>query len=417
MDRRRSLSGLGAAALAALAGLAALPVAIGCSAVGGSPAQEQEGAGGPRAEPPAAGGEEDGAGGLGAPDDPALGGTAEPPPDPNADKDGDGFTPARGDCNDADANVNPGAIEVEVTEPDASGEVPAPADEDCDGAIDNVAPPCDEGLALADFDPMSGARAIDLCAAASRDDARWGVLSARYVRGDGSPARPSAAVGLQEGFGPNVHVQRGARLLALSTGRARLPGQPSACSSDSCSSYGPGAAPPGFPQDNPDCPPSDFIHDDIGLEVVLRAPKNATGYEFLFKFYTFEYPEWVCEDFNDQFVALATPAPPGSYNGNLSFDDAGRPVSVNIAFFDVCDGCPRGSGELAGTGFSPLTDGATRWLKTQAPVRGGEEITLRFILFDTGDDRFDSTALIDGFRWIASGGTVSLDTAPVVDAR
>ncbi|WP_437598505.1 choice-of-anchor L domain-containing protein [Sorangium sp. So ce590] len=398
-----------------VAALAALLVALGCSAVGGSPAQG--GAGDGRAEPPDAGGEDD-PGGLDEPGGPgSVSGGAGPVTDPHADSDGDGFTPAGGDCNDADGNVNPGAIEVEVTEPDASGQIPAPADEDCDGAIDNVAPPCDDGLSLEDFDPANGARAIDLCAFASREDVRWGVLSARYVRGDGSPAARSPAVGLFDGFGPNVRVQGGARLLALSTGRARLPDHPDACWSESCSSYGAGAAPPGFPQDNPDCPPSDFINDDIGLEVVLRAPRNATGYEFLFKFYTYEYPEWVCEDFNDQFVALATPAPPGSYNGNLSFDGEGRPVSVNIAFFDVCDGCPLGSGELVGTGFSPRHDGGTRWLKTRAPVRGGEEISLRFILFDTGDDRFDSTALIDGFRWIATGGTVSLETAPAVDPR
>lgn len=410
MKRRFSLPGVGVAALGALV------AALGCAAVGGSPAQggadDERGAGAPEA------GDEGGPGGLDAPGGPGMGGGgAGPVVDPNADGDGDGFTPAGGDCNDADANVNPGAIEVVVTEPDASGQVPAPADEDCDGAVDNVAPPCDEGLALDDFDPMNGARAIDLCAVASPDDARWGVLSARYVRGDGTRAGRSAAVGLFDGFGPNVHVQGGARLLALSTGRARLPGHPDACWSESCSSYGRGSAPPGFPQDNPDCPPSDFINDDIGLEVVLRAPRNATGYEFLFKFYTFEYPEWVCEDFNDQFVALATPAPPGSYNGNLSFDEEGRPVSVNIAFFDVCDGCPRGPDELVGTGFSPRHDGGTRWLKTRAPVRGGEEITLRFILFDTGDDRFDSTALIDGFRWIATGGTVSVETTPVVEPR
>ncbi|WP_437732626.1 choice-of-anchor L domain-containing protein [Sorangium sp. So ce1335] len=408
MERLSSLPGVAA--------LGALVAALGCSAVAGSPAQR--GADDERGPGSSEAGDEDGPGGLDAPGGPGMGGGAPGPvADPHADGDGDGFTPAGGDCNDADGNVNPGAIEVEVTEPDASGQVPAPADEDCDGVVDNVAPPCDEGLALEDFDPMNGARAIDLCAVASPEGGRWGVLSARYVRGDGSPAERSPSVGLFDGFGPNVNVQGGARLLALSTGRARLPDHPDACWSESCSSYGPGHAPPGFPQDNPDCPPSDFINDDIGLEVVLRAPRNATGYEFLFKFYTYEYPEWVCEDFNDQFVALATPAPPGSYNGNLSFDEEGRPVSVNIAFFDVCDGCPRGSGELAGTGFSPRHDGGTRWLKTRAPVRGGDEITLRFILFDTGDERFDSTALIDGFRWIATGGTVSLETRPAEEPR
>jgi hypothetical protein len=387
--------------------LAALPPLAGCSATAEDPASRSGmGAG-------AAGGGRSGAGGL----DPSTTGSAGGSEDPNADTDGDGFTPAGGDCNDSDKNVNPGAIEVRVTEPDASGQVPPPADEDCDGTVDNVAPPCDQGLALTDFDAMSGAKAIDLCAVASRDDRRWGVLAAAYIHGNGSPAVESPAVGLQGGFGPNVRTQGGARLLALSTGSARLPGQADACEDESCSWYGPGSAPPGFPQDNPDCPPSDFINDDIGLELTLRAPTNATGYGFRFKFYTFEYPEWVCEDYNDQFIALATPPPPGSYNGNLSFDSAGRPVSVNIAFFDVCQGCPGGADELGGTGFDPRYDGGTRWLETRAPVKGGEEITLRFILFDTGDSNLDSTALIDGFFWIATGGTVAVGTAPVDNPR
>ena len=50
-------------------------------------------------------------------------------------------------------------------------------------------------------------------------------------------------------------------------------------------------APPGFPQDNPACPPSMVIVDDVAFEVKLRAPTNATGYSFAFKFYSFEFPE------------------------------------------------------------------------------------------------------------------------------
>lgn len=403
------------------AALAALPSGVGCSAAG-EDANAQSGAGesgGGHVGAGGSGGGHLGAGGF----DLTTSGSAGGSRDPSADRDGDGFTPAGGDCNDDDKNVNPGAIEVKITEPDGTGQVPAPADEDCDGVIDNVAPPCDDGLSLDDFDPMSGAKAIDLCTAASRDDRRWGVLDARYVRGSGEAAATSSAVGLLGGFGPNVRVQGGARLLALSTGSARLPGQPDACFGDSCSAYGPGSAPRGFPQDNPDCIPSELISDDIGLEVTLRAPTNATGYGFRFKFYTFEFPEWVCLDFNDQFIALATPPPPGSYNGNLSFDSAGRPVSVNFAFFDVCDGCPSGRSELEGTGFQAennwftQSDGGTRWLETEAPVTGGQEITLRFMIFDTGDDRYDSTALVDGFHWIARGGAVAVGTAPVENPR
>ncbi|WP_437909151.1 putative metal-binding motif-containing protein [Sorangium sp. So ce327] len=349
-----------------------------------------------------------------------FGGGAPAEEGPSPDEDGDGFTIEDGDCNDGDTNVNPGAVEVVITEPDPSGAVPEPADEDCDGVIDNAPSACDRNIAPADFDAIHGAHAIDLCAKASPGDRKWGVLSAQYVRGDGSPAEPSPAVGVLDSFGPNVRPQGGTRLLVLSSGRARIAGWPGACNADSCENYGPGDAPPGFPQGPPECAPSANIHDDIALELVIRAPTNATGYEFAFKFYTFEHPEFVGEEhcFNDQFVALATPAPPGSLDGNLSFDSLGNPVSVKLSFFDVCEECPLGTDELEGTGFGLWDDaGATGWLRTRAPVTGGEELKLRFMIFDAGDERVDSTALVDGFKWIANGGTVPLETAPVEDPR
>lgn len=328
---------------------------------------------------------------------------------PNEDNDGDGYTPAQGDCNDCDPNVNPGAIEVIVNQPVGDGGIPKPADEDCDGTIDNVAPPCDDGIALADFDPMNGARAIDLCQLAT--PGKWGVLNAAYVRADGTPAAPSPQVGIVDGFGPNVAVQLGKRMLGLSSGHARIPGQPDSCDSLSCSGYGAGTPPPGFPADVQGCAGASNINDDVGLEVKVRAPTNATGYSFLFDFYSFEYPEWVCTSYNDQFIALVSPPPLGAINGNISFDSKKNPVSVNIAFFDVCQGCALGTAQLQGTGFDVWDDaGATSWLKTEAPVVGGQEVTIRFAIWDTGDQAWDSTVLVDSFQWIANGGTVTVDT-------
>jgi hypothetical protein len=144
----------------------------------------------------------------------------------------------------------------------------------------------------------------------------------------------------------------------------------------------------------------------------LRAPVNATGYSFDFTFYSFEYPEWVCTAFNDQFVAIVDPPPEGAINGNIAFDSMTNPVSVNIAFFDVCDGCPAGTAPLAGTGFDAWDDaGATSWLRTQAPVEPGSEFTIRFTIWDTGDDLFDSTVLIDNFQWLAT--PVGVNTVPI----
>jgi hypothetical protein len=44
-------------------------------------------------------------------------------------------------------------------------------------------------------------------------------------------------------------------------------------------------------------------------------------------------------------------------------------------------------------------------------VRGGDTITLRFAIWDTGDHSSDSTVLLGSFEWIASG-SVTLGTAP-----
>ena len=365
------------------------------------------------------------------------------------DKDKDGWTKADGDCNDCDPNVNPGAIEVIVDGSGGGGGAAPPADEDCDGVIDNVAPGCDDALAFDDQDPKNGAHAIDICQ--DSDGKKWGIVSATYTRanGVGAPLSP-AAHGIYDNFGANVNPQQGSHMLVLSSGFSRLPGQPNAAADHMAYQaggigLGAGQAPPNFPQGVPNCPGATNINDDVALDLKIKVPSNATGYRFKFKFYSFEFAEWVCTDYNDQFIALVNPPPMGSLNGNITFDAMGNPVSVNIAFFDVCDPvanndfaadcftgncpappnpyCPLGPGELTGNGFdnafgSFLEDaGGTTWLQTQAPVDPGSEIDIRFAIWDTGDEIYDSTVLVDGFEWIANGGTVTVGTDPIPDPK
>jgi len=391
---------------------------------------------------------------------PVLGGGAQPDAggsggstcnvtDPNTDMDKDGWSPNAGDCNDCDPNVNPGAIDV-LHQND--GGTPTWGDEDCSGVPGDNAMPCDTGLTLADVNAADGAKAIELCAQATTTNRKYGVISAAYVRADGSAfASPGLQVGIQSAFGANVHVQGGQNMLALSSGYARSVGQAGACNGISCEINATATAPTGFPEDDPACPPTTVIADDVALELQVRVPTNATGYSFNFKFYSFEYPDWVCDTkgYNDQFIALVTPAPPGAYvpsgstGGNISFDSNNHPVSVNIGYFDVCDPttptrfashckattgatcpplpspyCPLGVGELQGTGFDVWQtkvgpDGATRWLQTQAPATPGSIITIRFAIWDAGNGEFDSTVLIDNFQWVATGGTIAVGTAPV----
>lgn len=332
---------------------------------------------------------------------------------PGSDGDMDGFTPDQGDCNDCDPNVNPGALEVPTDPKDPMAKA---SDENCDGKVDEVADPCDSGLQLEDATAMNGARAIGLCKELKVNEKGWGVLSAAYTRADGSPASPGEQVGLLPKFGANVKPRQGAAMLGLSSGHARDASMGGACGSNSCYGLGQGTPPNGFPQDVPSCSGATDINDDVALSLKVKAPSNATGYSFQFDFYSFEYPEWVCTSFNDQFIALVDPPPMGSINGNISFDSKKNPVSVNIAFFEVCDepGCALGNAELVGTGFDQWDDaGATSWLTTQAPIKGGDTFDIRFAIWDTGDQAWDSTVLVDDFKWLATPGTtVSVNTVP-----
>ncbi len=321
------------------------------------------------------------------------------------DIDGDGYTRCTGDCCETTmecgdpVKVNPGAAEA----PTMMGGIPV--DDNCNGTVDEPTPTCDGALAVDDADPVHGAWAIDLCQAPDpMTGLGSGLISAQYVRADGSPIAVGLQAGLLPDFGPNVMTHGGTRLLALSSGHGRRAADPGACGSLSCSSNAGGTAPPGFPQDTPGCSGGTAINDDVGLEVHLKAPSNATGFSVDFSFYTFEYPEWVCTTFNDQFIVLVNPPPPGSINGNIAFDSMTRPVSVNIAYFDVCQGCPMGTAALAGTGFDTWNDaGATGWLRSQAPVTPGEDFTIRFTIWDTGDSAWDSTVILDNFQWILEG--------------
>ena len=350
---------------------------------------------------------------------------------PDEDKDQDGFTITAGDCNDCDANVNPGAIEVVGDEGEGGSGGYVPADEDCDGNVDNPPATCDDALAVNSSDPMDGARAIELCKVATGPQ-DWGVVSAQWVRADGTTNITQPAMyGIMPGFGPNVPARAGSSLLGLSSGRARLPGQPDFCGAQSCNDgdFTAGVAPPGFPLLV--CNASPTIRDDIGFEVQLRAPTNATGYQFDFRFYSFEFAEYVCTSFNDQFIALVTPPPMNAPNGNISFDMNNNPVSVNLGFFDTCDTCsdwaqncfmncppapvpccPAGNTALQGTGFE-FDAGATAWLQTTAPIEGGATFSIRYVQWDAGDTALDSTTIIDNFQWIANGGTVNVGTTPI----
>ena len=152
------------------------------------------------------------------------------------------------------------------------------------------------------------------------------------------------------------------------------------------------------------------IIDSVVLHLKLQAPQDAKGFSFDFRFFTREYPEYVCREYNDFFLTLLTDEsgkPLQNPDGNISFDTAGNPISVNNSFFTTCHGCESFDELYAyypnpykGTLNNDACGGGTAWLTTQAPINGGQVFNLDFYIWDTHDAGMDSTVILDNFRWL-----------------
>lgn len=229
-------------------------------------------------------------------------------------------------------------------------------------------------------------------------------------------------------------------MLALSSGTARNKNEPGFFSRNYNKEYS--SNPPlTFNGESPACPgvvvPKSSVQDAAGLELEIMAPSNALSLEFNFNFRSYEFPQFICTQFNDFFWANFIQ---GNVNKNISFDEQGNAISVNAAFLTQCDCPPAGPGVclappnpapgqpqkefeckgvdlLQGTDFdgntnpaqvAGWTNGGSGWLKTTVPVEPNKLIKLRFVTFDSGvsangtkDHNVDSTVLIDKFRWHA----------------
>jgi hypothetical protein len=338
-------------------------------------------------------------------------------PDEDVDEDGDSFGRCAGDCCDTAADgclapmwVNPGAIDVP-----GNG-----VDDDCDGAVDNGEPAaCSASQLLGSVTAVDLARALDLCADAATEG--HGLVSAELLRADGTGAPADIQVGVHTAFGAAT-PQRDATLAALSSGTARDEADPGYIYPDGSGWNGAAetvsapsaylAAHGGQLQSSPTCSVgSPMVYDSVLLRLRLRVPTNARGLAFRFKFFSSEYPEWVCTSYNDFFLAMIYSVAEGlPADRNLSYDANANPVSVNSAFFTECGGCPGGNAGLVGTGYPPDDAGATGWLRSTAPVAPGETLILDFVIWDTGDQGWDSLVLLDGFEWLAD--PTSVGTTP-----
>jgi hypothetical protein len=318
-------------------------------------------------------------------------------------------------------------------------------DDDGDGQIDN-APACDSSL------PQSGtamqlAQAMGLCQQASGNT--WGVVSAKLTQGVGNTTPPDAhQTSILKKFGSALTPREGQSFSILSSGYAqetdacptaqRYGSQAGTSFKYGCAMTGQGTAPSGFPKSATGCPSQsgEAVNDVADLQLVIKVPKNANGFSFDFDFGSGEWPEYVCSPFNDSFIAYLKSAAFNSGNpDNISFDSKNNPVSVNNGFFSQCApsnaatgcaqqstagtaACSGGASDLAGTGFQDLGDqsacatgetggGMTGWLTTQAPAQPGETMTIDLIIWDTGDQYYDSSVILDNWQWKPDPTTVN----------
>ncbi len=351
-------------------------------------------------------------------------------------------------CN-GDAALNPGDGAAPCVPDPNNYDIPGNnCDDDGDGTVDN-APACDGNL------PASGtaaqlAQAMGLCKTSTNGS--WGVVSAKLTQGYGNNSAPDAhQTSILKTFGNKLTPREGKAFSVLSSGYAQaMDSCPTSKRFSSlagtsfkfgCAMTGQGAAPAGFPKSANGCPSQQgsAVNDVVDLQLVIKVPNNANGFSFDFDFGSGEWPEYVCSPFNDSFIAyLKSAAFNGGAPDNISFDSKNNPVSVNNAFFSECSPtgaktgcapqgtagtaqCSNGTADLMGTGFYDLNDsnnpyacnnsetggGMTGWLTTQAPAQPGETLTIDFLIWDTGDQYYDSSVVMDNWTWKPDPVTVS----------
>jgi hypothetical protein len=368
--------------------------------------------------------------------------------DEDEDADGDGYGRCDGDCCDSieercaedPSLVNPGAYDFPGNE----------LDDDCDGIVDNPLPTdCSPATMISGIGARNLVEAMDLCQFTTDEEERWGVLSSQLLRANGVGTTGPLQVGVLEELGSVVPAVENATMAVLSSGEARGVNDPNYTGNRSVSSNSGQANVPavylnanqGQLASNPNCESgSSEVFDSVLLRLRIRVPTNAQGLQFQFRFFSHEYPIYLCTMFNDFFLALLAsqhPDIPDDYN--ISFDATGNPVSVNNAFFTSCEAlscggnamlsgpdvspmdgcvdsltcnattnlcetslgaCPDGPGDVLAYDPNSGDSGATAWLTTSAPVVPGEIIWLDFHIWDTGDSALDSLVLLDNFEWL-----------------
>jgi hypothetical protein len=355
------------------------------------------------------------------------------------DDDNDGWTTCAGDCNDHDSQVNPCAFDTnDPKDPVGTDGI----DNDCDGFVDDVVT-CESALpAGSDHTPVDNANAANVC----DNPLCPRLVGSKAIWYGPSPAtaqRVTAHMGTSGEFVPRTipvnpsgaPVALNAFMTFFSSGIAEdATDQPSYATcpgTDFMTTFtnpmpltaAQNVNPCGTGVDESTVP----VHDYTELRMTIKAPINAGSYSFDFSFFSEEYPVYICQGYNDTFLAIqySEQYPQGF---QIAYDANSHRINVNNSFFQDCNPCsdcvagqtgvnitcPNGIAPLTGTFYevpiasssSPPSScneshgsGGTDWLTTTSPVNPGETFTLSWIVFDEFDGILDSSVLLDHFRW------------------
>jgi len=134
-------------------------------------------------------------------------------------------------------------------------------------------------------------------------------------------------------------------------------------------------------------------NDYVEMRFDVQVPPDIVSFSYDFAFSSTEWPFYAGSEFNDMYVGWLESE---NWTGNISFDAAGNPISLNAGFLEYAD---NGGNlpQLAGTCMRQHA--ATGWLTTTASVTGGETITVVFGIFDLSDSILDSYVFLDNFEW------------------
>ena len=152
---------------------------------------------------------------------------------------------------------------------------------------------------------------------------------------------------------------------------------------------------------------SGTVQDYTSITITANVPDTVNSFSYDLAFFSIEYPIYYQSIYNDMYIGWLESE---AWTGNISFDEAGQPISLNAGFLDYRDANAVTDPQCTGQCSAPELHGTcmqghagTKWLTTTAAVVPGEEITLELAIFDQSDSRLDSYVFLDNFRWGCEG--------------